>query len=49
MFSMLNSGGILTTYSTKGKIKRNIIEAGFDIEIIAGPPGKRHILRAIKN
>ena len=41
-------GGILTTYSAKGEIRRNLIKAGFDVERIPGPPGKRHITRGKK-
>jgi len=42
-------GGVLTTYSSKGTIKRALKSAGFEIEKLAGPRGKREILRAIKN
>jgi tRNA U34 5-methylaminomethyl-2-thiouridine-forming methyltransferase MnmC len=45
----LQPGGILTTYCTRGEIKRTLKEAGLRIEIIPGPPGKRHMLRAIRN
>ena len=38
-------GGILTTYSAKGEIRRNLKKAGFDVERIPGPPGKRHMTR----
>jgi len=38
---------ILTTYSTKGDVKRALKEVGFTIEKLAGPPGKREVLRAI--
>ena len=38
-------GGILSTYSAKGKIRRNLQKAGFDVERIPGPLGKRHITR----
>lgn len=41
-------GAVLVTYSVKGIVKRNIREAGFKIELLAGPPGKRHVLRAVK-
>jgi len=44
----LKSNGILVTYSTKGTIKRNLKAAGFDIEKLPGPKGKREILRAKK-
>ena len=40
--------GILITYSVKGQVKRDMRACGFDISLLAGPPGKRHILRAVK-
>lgn len=46
MFSAMKSGGILVTYSTKGTVKRNLKGAGFTIEKLPGPPGKREMLRA---
>jgi tRNA U34 5-methylaminomethyl-2-thiouridine-forming methyltransferase MnmC len=48
MFSALKPGGILVTYSTKGTVKRNLKGAGFTIEKLPGPPGKREILRAFR-
>jgi tRNA U34 5-methylaminomethyl-2-thiouridine-forming methyltransferase MnmC len=42
----MRPGGILVTYSTKGVVKRNLKAAGFSIEKLPGPPGKREILRA---
>ena len=44
----LKKQGVLVTYSTKGTVKRNLKEAGFSIEKLQGPVGKREILRAIK-
>lgn len=44
----MKKGGILTTYSAKGQIRRNLQSAGFTVEKLPGPPGKRHITRAIK-
>jgi tRNA U34 5-methylaminomethyl-2-thiouridine-forming methyltransferase MnmC len=46
MASCLRAGGVLVTYSTKGTVKRNLIETGFSIEKLPGPLGKREILRA---
>lgn len=43
-----SDGGVLVTYSSKGLVKRNLIEAGFTIERLPGPPGKRHMLRATR-
>jgi tRNA U34 5-methylaminomethyl-2-thiouridine-forming methyltransferase MnmC len=42
------SGGILVTYSSKGEIRRNLQASGFVVERLPGPPGKHHIIRAIK-
>ncbi|MFH0867009.1 MAG: tRNA (5-methylaminomethyl-2-thiouridine)(34)-methyltransferase MnmD [Bacteroidota bacterium] len=44
----LKMGGILTTYSTKGSVKRIVKASGFSIEKLPGPAGKREILRAVK-
>ena len=48
IFKAMKSGGILMTYSTKGIVKRTLQNVGFKIEKLAGPPGKREILRAYK-
>ncbi len=47
-FSMLVAGGVLTTYCAKGYVKRNMQEAGFRVEKVPGPPGKREMLVAFK-
>ncbi len=44
----MEQGGILVTYSAKGQVRRNLMSAGFYVERIQGPPGKREMLRAIK-
>ncbi|WP_462318114.1 tRNA (5-methylaminomethyl-2-thiouridine)(34)-methyltransferase MnmC2 [Marinilabilia sp.] len=44
----MNSGGIITTYSAKGIVKRALRDAGLSLEKIPGPPGKRDMLRATK-
>jgi len=46
LYKMMNPGGILVTYCCKGIVKRNMKAAGFDIEKLPGPPGKREVLRA---
>ncbi|MCU0455680.1 MAG: tRNA (5-methylaminomethyl-2-thiouridine)(34)-methyltransferase MnmD [Bacteroidales bacterium] len=46
--SMTVSGGILVTYSAKGQVRRNLRDAGFSTELLPGPPGKRHVMRAVK-
>jgi len=40
--------GIFVTYSSKGEVKRNLRACGFRVTILPGPPGKRHIIRAVK-
>ena len=44
----MKRGGVLTTYSCKGTVKRALKAAGFQIEKLPGPPGKREFLRAVK-
>ncbi len=48
IYASCNEGAILTTYCAKGYVRRNLINAGFTVERLPGPPGKREILRAIK-
>ena len=45
MFSMLEPGGLLVTYSSKGTVRRAMRSAGFIVEKLPGPPGKREIIR----
>jgi tRNA U34 5-methylaminomethyl-2-thiouridine-forming methyltransferase MnmC len=46
--SQMADGGILVTYSVKGTVVRALRSSGFLTTKLPGPPGKRHILRAIK-
>lgn len=48
MYYTLRKGGGLVTYSAKGSVKRALRTAGFEVEGLPGPPGKREITRAIK-
>ena len=48
LFKCLKPGGILVTYSCKGTVKRALKAAGFTIEKLPGPVGKREVLRAVK-
>jgi tRNA U34 5-methylaminomethyl-2-thiouridine-forming methyltransferase MnmC len=48
LFKMLLNNGILVTYSSKGIVRRAMLAAGFSVEKLKGPPGKREIIRAIK-
>lgn len=47
-FNLLNEGGMLVTYCAKGEVRRNLQTAGFEVERLPGPPGKREMLRARK-
>lgn len=38
--------GVLVTYSARGAVRRALQAAGFRVERLPGPPGKREILRA---
>ena len=48
MYSILQPGGILVTYCSKGDVRRAMIAAGFKVEKLPGPPRKREMLRARK-
>ncbi len=48
IFNMLTSEGVLVTYCAKGQVRRDLIEVGFKVERLPGPPGKREMLRATK-
>ena len=44
----MEMGGLLTTYSSKGSVRRILEELNFKVEKINGPPGKREMINAIK-
>ncbi|MDO8896299.1 MAG: MnmC family methyltransferase, partial [Bacteroidales bacterium] len=48
LFESLKPLGILVTYSSKGIVKKALRDAGFLVERLKGPPGKRHVLRAVR-
>lgn len=49
MYKALKKNGVLVTYSSKGSVRRAMQTVGFEVEKIPGPPGKREMLRAVKN
>ena len=49
LYAHTSEGGILTTYCAKGVVRRMMQKAGYSVERIPGPPGKREMLRAIKS
>lgn len=48
MYKALRPNGLLVTYCAKGSVRRCMQAVGFEVERLAGPPGKREMLRAIK-
>jgi tRNA U34 5-methylaminomethyl-2-thiouridine-forming methyltransferase MnmC len=48
LYSLLTEGGILVTYCSKSDVQRAMKTAGFSVEKIPGPRGKREMIRAMK-
>jgi tRNA U34 5-methylaminomethyl-2-thiouridine-forming methyltransferase MnmC len=48
IYSSMKKGGIFTTYSAKGSVRRALISVGLEVEKRPGPPGKREMLVARK-
>ena len=48
MYNALKDNGVLVTYAARGVVKRSMIEVGFRVEKLEGPPGKREMFRAFK-
>lgn len=44
----MRSGGLLTTYSSKGSVRRLLQELAMEVEKREGPPGKREMITAVK-
>ncbi|AVR47437.1 SAM-dependent methyltransferase [Christiangramia fulva] len=49
MYRALKKEGVLVTYAAKGSVRRALIACGFVVAKLPGPPGKREMLRAVKN
>src|SRR5690606_2423903 len=47
-FQALKPKGIWVSYACKGVVTRNLKAIGFDVQKLAGPPGKREMTRAVK-
>ena len=41
----LVTGGVLVTYCAKGQVKRDLRSLGLNVETLAGPPGKKEMVR----
>lgn len=48
LYILSNQDAILTTYCAKGIVRRMLQSAGYQVQRLPGPPGKREILRAVK-
>ena len=48
MYNALKDNGVLVTYAARGVVKRSMIEVGFRVEKLEGPPGKREMFRVFK-
>jgi tRNA U34 5-methylaminomethyl-2-thiouridine-forming methyltransferase MnmC len=48
LYAVTGQGGIFVTYCAKGIVRRMMQQAGYKTERLPGPPGKREMLRAVK-
>lgn len=48
LYESASPGALIVTYCAKGEVRRTMQSAGFNMERLPGPPGKRHILRGKK-
>jgi tRNA U34 5-methylaminomethyl-2-thiouridine-forming methyltransferase MnmC len=48
VITALNVGGVFVTYCAKGQLKRDLKSLGLKVETLAGPPGKKEMVRALK-
>lgn len=49
LYAVTKPNGCLVTYCAKGEVKRTLKKVGFTVETLQGPPGKREMVRAVKN
>ena len=48
LYAVCNANALIVTYCAKGSVRRMLQKAGFAVERLPGPPGKREILRGVK-
>lgn len=48
LYALSAPGAVLTTYCAKGAVRRMLQSAGYLVERLPGPPGKREMLRAVR-
>ncbi|MFZ6012415.1 MAG: tRNA (5-methylaminomethyl-2-thiouridine)(34)-methyltransferase MnmD [Bacteroidota bacterium] len=44
----MKPGSVFVTYCAKGQLKRDLKTLGLAVETLAGPPGKKEMIRAVK-
>ncbi|MDX1284274.1 MAG: tRNA (5-methylaminomethyl-2-thiouridine)(34)-methyltransferase MnmD [Draconibacterium sp.] len=49
IYNACKTNSVFVTYSAKGEVRRNLTSVGFVVERLPGPPGKKQMLRGIKN
>lgn len=47
-YDSLKTSGVFVTYCAKGQLKRDLKDLGFEVQTLAGPPGKKEMVRAVK-
>ncbi|MGK7389631.1 MAG: tRNA (5-methylaminomethyl-2-thiouridine)(34)-methyltransferase MnmD [Candidatus Cyclobacteriaceae bacterium M2_1C_046] len=47
-YKALDTPGILTTYCARGQFKRDLSAAGFEVQTLPGPPGKKEMVRGLR-
>lgn len=47
-YDLLAPNGVWVSYCAKGSVRRGLAAAGFEVARLAGPPGKREMLRGVK-
>lgn len=48
LYDCMAKPSVLVTYAAQGNFKRNLKQAGFEVETLEGPPGKAEMVRAQK-
>ena len=49
IFNVLKNKSVFVTYCAQGQVKRDLKEIGFTVYTLQGPPGKKEMIRGIKN
>jgi tRNA U34 5-methylaminomethyl-2-thiouridine-forming methyltransferase MnmC len=45
----MTANAVFVTYCAKGQLKRDLRDLGLNVQTLAGPPGKKEMVRALKN